>query len=114
MPMLMSNPMSETKSDTRSCEPIVEIPASPEAEPEQLQISEYDIENALDDDPNEIPTIKLNLEQFTNTLQTYIQSNMELQEGEMSNALVALATEAASIPTPKLKNVNRLRTEHHV
>lgn len=32
----------------------------------------------------------------------------------MSKALVSLTPEAASIPTPKLKNINRLRTEHHV
>ncbi|CAH9142640.1 unnamed protein product [Cuscuta epithymum] len=32
----------------------------------------------------------------------------------MSNALVALTPEGASIPMPKLKNISRLRTEHHV
>lgn len=108
----MPEQILETKSDARNCEPIVEIPASPEPEPEQIQ--EYDIEDAFSEDPNEIPTIKLNMEEFTQTLQAYMQSNKDLQEGDMSKALVALAAEAASIPTPKLKNVSRLRTEHHV
>ena len=101
-----------TKPDAGNCEPIVEMPASPEPEP--IQISECDIEDTFSEDPNEIPTIKLDMEEFTQTLQAYMQSNKELQEGDMSKALVALAAEAASIPTPKLKNVSRLRTEHHV
>ncbi|KAL8152907.1 hypothetical protein V2J09_010667 [Rumex salicifolius] len=114
MPLPMANLALATKSDVRSCEPIVEIPASPEQEPEDIQTLECDIEDAFSEDPNEIPTIKLNMEQFTQTLQAYVNSNKELQEGDMSKALVALAAEAASIPIPKLKNVSRLRTEHHV
>ncbi|XP_048447686.1 transcriptional activator DEMETER-like [Pyrus x bretschneideri] len=51
---------------------------------------------------------------FTSTLQNYMQEKMELQEGDMSKSLVSLTSEAASIPTPKLKNVSRLRTEHQV
>lgn len=43
-----------------------------------------------------------------------MQRNMELQESDMSKALVALTPEVASIPMAKLKNVRRLRTEHHV
>ncbi|KAK1429411.1 hypothetical protein QVD17_11620 [Tagetes erecta] len=93
-------------------EPIVEVPASPE--PEQIQQQEvYDIEDFGGDD-EEIPMIKLNIEAFTQNLQTYMESHMELGEGDMSKALVALTTEAASIPTPKLKNINQLRTEHQV
>ncbi|KAI3741989.1 hypothetical protein L1987_59668 [Smallanthus sonchifolius] len=42
-----------------------------------------------------------------------MQNSMEIQ-GDMSKALVALNPQAASIPTPKLKNVSRLRTEHLV
>ncbi|XP_015898699.3 DNA glycosylase/AP lyase ROS1 [Ziziphus jujuba] len=95
----------------RNCEPIIEEPATPE--PECTQMSE-DIEDAFYEDPDAIPTIKLNIEEFTQNLQNYMQENMELQEGDMSKALVALTTEAASIPMPKLKNVSRLRTEHLV
>ncbi|KAH6806081.1 HhH-GPD base excision DNA repair family protein [Perilla frutescens var. frutescens] len=93
-------------------EPIIEVPATPE--PDYTQAPECDIESAFSDDSDEIPTIQLNMEEFTHNLQTIMQQNMELQEGEMSKALVALTSEAASIPVPKLKNMSRLRTEHHV
>ncbi|KAK9289663.1 hypothetical protein L1049_007821 [Liquidambar formosana] len=107
-----ANPPSEAKSGISNCEPIIEVPATPE--PESTQISEIDIEDTFYEDPDEIPTIKLNIEEFTQNLQNYMQENMELQEGDVSKALVALTPEAASIPTPKLKNVSRLRTEHQV
>ncbi|KAK9755489.1 hypothetical protein RND81_01G028900 [Saponaria officinalis] len=98
----------ERKSINSICEPIIEVPASPEQEPQNDQAL-CDIEDAFYEDPNEIPTINLNMKEFTETLQNFM-----LQETGMSNALVALTAEAASIPTPKLKNINRLRTEHHV
>ncbi|GAB4856512.1 hypothetical protein Ancab_014429 [Ancistrocladus abbreviatus] len=104
--------LSETKLEITNIEPIIEVPASPE--PEVLQTLECDIKDTYYEDANEIPTIKLNMEQFTQTLQTYMEANKELQPADMSKALVALIAEAASIPTPKLKNVSRLRTEHHV
>lgn len=97
---------------TKKYEPIVEEPSTPEQE--IIELVESDIEDAFGEDPDEIPTIKLNLEEFAMNLQNYMQDNMELQEGDMSRALVALNPEAASIPTPKLKNVSRLRTEHQV
>ena len=90
--------------------PIVEVPATPE--PEKIQ-QESDIEDFFEDS-EEIPTIKLNMEAFTQNLQTYMENNMELAESDMSRALIALASEAASIPAPKLKNVSQLRTEHQV
>ncbi|XP_027363218.1 protein ROS1-like [Abrus precatorius] len=102
----------ESKSEINICHPIIEEPTTPE--PECSQISETDIEDAFYEDSCEIPTIKLNIEEFTLNLQNYMQENMELQEGEMSKALVALNQEAAAIPMPKLKNVSRLRTEHWV
>jgi hypothetical protein len=100
------------KSEVNICQPIIEEPASPEPECPQVELS--DIEDAFYDDPCEIPTIELNIQEFTLNLQNYMQQNMELQEGEMSKALVALNPQAASIPVPKLKNVSRLRTEHCV
>ncbi|KAA8516668.1 hypothetical protein F0562_016826 [Nyssa sinensis] len=116
-----ANQQSETQSEINNCEPIIEVPATPEPiievpatpEPKCTQISESDIEDFYEDS-DEIPTIKLNIEEFTRNLQNYVQQNMELQEGNMSKALVALTPEAASIPVPKLKNVSRLRTEHQV
>lgn len=92
-------------------DPIVEEPSTPE--PEQVA-PEIDIEDAYFEDPNEIPTIQLNMAEFTQNVKNFVQNNMELQQVEMSNALVALTPEAASIPTPKLKHISRLRTEHQV
>ena len=109
--LLEASDQSEAKAATNTCEPIIEEPATPE--PECTTIVE-DIEDTFWEDPDEIPMIKLNIEEFTQNLQNYMQENMELQDGEMSKALVALGPEAASIPTPKLKNVSRLRTEHQV
>ncbi|KAE8719044.1 Transcriptional activator DEMETER [Hibiscus syriacus] len=107
-----ANEQLQAVSGVNKCNPIIEEPASPE--PECTQVAENDIEDMFSEDPDEIPTIKLNMEEFTQNLQNYMQNNMELQEGDMSKALVALTAEAASIPTPRLKNVNRLRTEHQV
>ncbi|CAK9168072.1 unnamed protein product [Ilex paraguariensis] len=117
-----ANQQPEAQSEFSNCNPIIEVPPTPEPiievpatpEQEQTQVLESDIEDTFGEDPDEIPTIKLNIEEFTQNLQTYMQKNMELQEGDMSKALVALNPEAASIPTTKLKNVNRLRTEHQV
>ncbi|CAH9097255.1 unnamed protein product [Cuscuta europaea] len=100
-------------SMTDNCEPIVEEPATPEPFPE---ISECDIEDAafyIDDD-DEIPTIKLNIKEFTTNLQNILQEQKGMEESDISKALVAVNPEAAFIPTPKLKNVSRLRTEHQV
>ncbi|KAI4300416.1 hypothetical protein L6164_033799 [Bauhinia variegata] len=102
----------EARPGINICQPIIEEPATPEPEP--VQILENDIEDSVCQDPCEIPTIKINFEEFTLNLQNYMQHNMELQEGEMSKALVALDPEATSIPMPKLKNVSRLRTDHCV
>ncbi|GAB2217291.1 hypothetical protein Drorol1_Dr00000463 [Drosera rotundifolia] len=97
--------------EPRSSEPIVEEPRTPE--PDVIDLSETDIEDAFFEDPDEIPTIKLSAEDIT-TLKNYIKENVELEEGDMSKALVALNPEAAYIPVQKLKNVSRLRTEHQV
>lgn len=96
----------------KNSEPIIEEPASPteEGPPETM---ENDIEDFYED--GEIPTIKLNMEAFAQNLENCIkESNNELQSDDIAKALVAISTEAASIPVPKLKNVHRLRTEHYV
>ena len=107
-----ANRQLQAKLWVNKCDPIIEEPASPE--PECTQLAENDIEDISYEDPEEIPTIKLNMEEFNQNLQNYMHNNMELQEQHMSKALVALTAEAASIPMPKLKNVSRLRTEHQV
>jgi DNA primase large subunit len=94
-------------------EPIIEEPESPREE-EQAETLENDIED-YDADTGEIPIIKLNLEAFAQNLENCIkESNKDLQPDDIAKALVAISTEAASIPVPKLKNVRRLRTEHYV
>lgn len=74
------------------------------------------IEDAfLEEDPEEIPVIKLDFKEFTQNLKNYIQvNNLGIEETSMSKAMVAISPEAASIPVPKLKNISRLRTEHQV
>lgn len=119
LPLPQANRQLQVHSQINNCEPIVEMPASPEptievpATPE-TEVLERDIEDAFYEDPEEIPMIKLNIEEFTQNLQHYMQQNLELCEGDISKALVALTPEAASIPVPKLKYINRLRTEHQV
>ncbi|KAL4576772.1 hypothetical protein LXL04_012871 [Taraxacum kok-saghyz] len=101
-----------TKTEEKKCEPIIEEPTTPE--PEATEVSLSDIEDQYYEDSDEIPTIKLNMEQFTTNLQNIMQNNKELQGDDMSKALVALSPKAAYIPIPKLKDVGRLRTEHQV
>lgn len=96
---------------SRDCEPLIEEPTTPEP---HVEVEERDIEDAFYEDPEEIPVIKLNIEEFATNLQSFIQGKIEIGEGDMSKALVALNPQFASIPAPKLKHVSRLRTEHRV
>ncbi|KAH0895213.1 hypothetical protein HID58_057642 [Brassica napus] len=90
-PSLESFLTREAPSNGGSSESIIEEPATPEQE--FTEITESDIEDAYyNEDPDEIPTIA----------------------GDMFKALVALDPSTTSIPTPKLKNISRLRTEHQV
>lgn len=111
LPQAEHNSYKRIGSDIGSCVPIIEEPTTPDQE--DSESTEPDMED-FGEDPNEIPTINLNIEEFTENLQNYMHSNMELQEGDMSKALVALNPYAASIPAPELKSVSRLRTEHLV
>uniref|UniRef100_J3LD02 Uncharacterized protein n=1 Tax=Oryza brachyantha TaxID=4533 RepID=J3LD02_ORYBR len=96
-------------------QPIIEEPSTPEPEPENAETKEAEIEDFFGEDPDEIPTINLNVEEFAQNLKSYIRSNnIEIEDADMSMALVAITPQAASVPTSKLKNVNRLRTEHQV
>ncbi|XP_055830723.1 transcriptional activator DEMETER [Solanum dulcamara] len=110
IPQEMTNLLNrEATLVTSNCEPIIEEPKTPEPLPELL---ESDIEDGFFEDPDEIPLIELNMKEFTTNLETILQEHNK--EGDVSKALVALNPDAASIPTPKLKNVGRLRTEHQV
>ncbi|KAJ8759123.1 hypothetical protein K2173_004130 [Erythroxylum novogranatense] len=112
LPPSMASSLTTAKLVVTNCIPIVEEPSTPEQE--HTEVIESDMEDMFSEDPNEIPTIKLNMEEFTENLQNFMEANMKLQEVDMSKALVALNPRAASIPTPKLKNVSQLRTEHQV
>ncbi|XP_073006839.1 protein ROS1A-like isoform X1 [Typha latifolia] len=113
IPQLEANTYSHYRTVVNNNEPIIEEPATPEAE--EIEAEESAIEDDFFEDPDEIPSIKLNFEEFTQNLQNYMQeNNLEIQDADMSRALVAIHPENASIPTPKLKNVSRLRTEHQV
>lgn len=116
--LLEPNQIQPSENQTKNCEPIIEEPASPEPEstpiieeptspePEYIELTERDIEDFSQDDPDEILTINLSGKKFT--------AHQNLDENTMSRALVALTAEAAFIRMPKLKNVSRLRTEHQV
>ena len=105
------NPGLSRESSRRNCEPIIEEPTSPE--PESFQIP--DIEDWFNEDSDEIPLIKLNIEEFSQNLQDYVQKNRTDLDGvDFSKAMVMISQETASIPAPKLKNISRLRTEHQV
>ncbi|GER39266.1 hypothetical protein STAS_15876 [Striga asiatica] len=95
-----------------SCQPLIEEPTTPE--PPITEVLERDIEDACYEDPDEIPVIKLDVQEFTSNLHNVMQKQLEMGEADMSRALVALSPEIASLPIPKLKHVTRLRTEHQV
>lgn len=87
---------------SRNCEPIIEEPASPEPEYIEHDIEDYPWDNyhSTSKDPWEnkdvIPTIMLT------------------KEAGMSKDLVVVSSQETSIPRPKLKNTEKLRTEHLV
>ncbi|XP_042439571.1 protein ROS1A-like isoform X3 [Zingiber officinale] len=103
VPQIEFNRDLKETSNGNNCEPIVEEPSTPE----HIETEESAIEDMFCENPDEIPTINLNFEEFSNYLHDYMQD-------DASKALVVVSPEAASIPTTKLKNISRLRTEHHV
>ncbi|KAK3026106.1 hypothetical protein RJ639_040778, partial [Escallonia herrerae] len=108
---LLEHNVPDSGYQTQNCEPIIEVPPSPE--PENTEDLLRDIEDFNLESDDDVPTIKLNSQEFIETLQDYI--NYDLVHGNnTSNAPVPLSWEAASIPAPKLINVGRLRTVHQV
>ncbi|KAJ3686978.1 hypothetical protein LUZ61_016142 [Rhynchospora tenuis] len=92
-------------------EPIIEEPMTPEEE--QIIEEIPDIEDLCSDDPDEIPTINLNMESFVRNIEEHVRKNdSELQIEDISKALVLLPPIAASIPPPQLKLSRHLRTVH--
>ncbi|KAK7324885.1 hypothetical protein VNO77_28791 [Canavalia gladiata] len=99
---------------SKACEPIIEMPASPERESTEFDNFEVNNENEefyqdyIDNDIEDIPTIKLNSQEM------YDYFPEEIDDGNKSKALVALHGDAANIPITKMKNVSRLKTERLV
>ncbi|KAK1282769.1 Protein ROS1 [Acorus calamus] len=99
--------LSQERPAVKKCEPIVEEPTTPEPEcVEEVLIN--DIEDAfwMENGDESLPIIN-----FQSILES---KTMDLEKCDLSKALVCPTLEAASISMPKLKNVNRLRTEHCV
>ena len=93
-------------------EPIIEEPSTPEA---STEFSESDIKDILSQDTDEIPTIDLSLEELKMNVKEFMKErNVIIPEAALSKAFVALNPADTSIPAPKLKNVNRMRTDHQV
>ncbi|XP_059645939.1 protein ROS1A-like [Cornus florida] len=105
--------LPDSRYQSKDCEPIIEMPASPG--PEYTETLERDIEDLFTESDDEIPTIKLNIEELKGNLLDYIhKNNIPIPEEDMSKALVVLSSEAASMPVPKMKYVSRLKTMHYV
>ncbi|GAB4859732.1 hypothetical protein Ancab_011210 [Ancistrocladus abbreviatus] len=100
----------------QSCEPIIEEPVSEPEDNEDKGSSIPDIEDLYsDEDESNIPVIRLNVEALTENIEQFIdESKVTIAGADLSQALVTLSPEAASIPQPKLKLEARLRTEHLV
>ncbi|KAK6123033.1 hypothetical protein DH2020_043229 [Rehmannia glutinosa] len=101
---------SEGRNNSRDCEPIIEFPASPMHESTEIVdacAQTLDIEDLGSED--EMTTTELNDKKLIKTL-----LNCMDREDDLSKALVALGPEVAAHYRPKLKHVERLRTEHHV
>ena len=59
-------------------QPIIEEPPSPEPEPENAETKEGVIEDFFCEDPDEIPTFNLNIEEFTQNLKNYMEANLKM------------------------------------
>ncbi|KAK1551050.1 hypothetical protein Q3G72_029306 [Acer saccharum] len=110
--LLEADLLSESGILNNNCEPTIEEPASPETQCTEMS-TEPDFEDFSCGEPEEIPTIRLQDREFNiEQIQIFLETNkMMLQK---SRDLVLLAAEATSMPAPKLKSINRLRTEHLV
>ncbi|XP_057478542.1 protein ROS1A-like isoform X2 [Actinidia eriantha] len=104
---------SASRYQTKNCEPVIEYPSSPE--PECTENLVRDIEDFYDEVEDDIPIIRLDTASLEKRIREFIEiNNIPLEVGSISQALVALTPEAASIPLPKLKEISRLRTVHYV
>ncbi|KAK9057183.1 hypothetical protein SSX86_024550 [Deinandra increscens subsp. villosa] len=110
----VNNLCSSYQGQIQTCEPIIEVPPSPEPEVESIIGDIEDLCCEADDD-DEIPTIRLNTQEFRETLKETINTdNISIPESDMSKALVSVSAEAPNIRVPPKKFVVKLRTMHLV
>lgn len=98
-----ANSFSGARYKTNNCEPIIEEPPSPKPKSLRYESQLTDIEDLCEYDSDDVPIIRLSFGQFT---------TLNCMDDNITRALVPLHTKAASIPMPKLKHIDRLRTEH--
>ncbi|KAL7610051.1 hypothetical protein Lser_V15G12458 [Lactuca serriola] len=106
----------DSNSYVENCEPIIEIPPSPEP---YVEVKLPDIEDYFCESEDEIPTIRLSTQEFEETLKETInkKNNLSFPEtDDVSNAIVALSREAASfrVRVRPIKHTGKLRTIHIV
>ena len=120
----------DSSFQTQDCEPIIEMPESPEHRPLELLVRDIEDFPYEAEHEQEIPTIKLNTKALGENILNFIdKSNKEFKESalsfvdeisnlhrdeEVSKALVLLNPKSASHPARKLKTKTPLRTVHSV
>ncbi|XP_045801803.1 protein ROS1A-like [Trifolium pratense] len=115
---LLSNSKSTfITEDRKECEPIVEMPASPEPEDIDLD-SELDEEiyyghTNEDKDIEDIMTVNLS-SQESSFLSKILDNSFEEFDYGMNTSSTMVLSQAAAIPSQKMKNVSRLKTERLV
>lgn len=106
----INNIDSSYHGQSQTHEPIIEVPPSPEPEVESVI---GDIEDfCFESDDDEIPTIRLNTQEFRATLKETI--DISIPEADMSKALIAFSAEAANSRVPPKKFIAKSRTMHLV
>ncbi|AET00784.2 HhH-GPD base excision DNA repair family protein [Medicago truncatula] len=115
--------------ESKECEPIVEMPASPElidddeeiyhdytyeSDEEDIESDEEDIESD-EEDIEDIPTFNISSQESSSCLPMYGNSFEEFDHGvNASQSLVAFHPNATNSHLSKMKNASRLKTERTV
>ncbi|RYR43014.1 hypothetical protein Ahy_A08g039443 [Arachis hypogaea] len=129
MPIFEVNQSSTTtKYQTyRECEPIIEMPSSPEAESERIYMLEFEANNEEEDyhvsdeankeeedypSPDDEKILVMNLS--SQSKETHNHSAQEDKNHMNISASLVTLPYTGSMPAPKMKNASRLRTERLV
>jgi hypothetical protein len=104
--------------ERKECEPIVEMPASPEPEDigfdSELDEEIYHDYTNEDEDIEDIVTVNLSNQESSCLPKMLDNSFEEFDYGMNASTTLVLSQDAANIPLPKMKNVSRLKTERLV